>query len=280
MSNNYKRIIQLCFGASLLLAVMAPQAIQTKNEKQANPAASWSQSQIESRIEELEAEHAQRLALLQASNPEAKQEAVSNSSNTLSQVLPNMLVLLGIATVPALLLLLWRMKKEQPVVVFDWERTVTLQPMPEFESSIIKIANHAAINRTTNQTTNSASGSRTASAHKVGAFPDSFDSIEYEVVRVSSVVEHNDGPESESVSLEGNDLIEQTAPLAQAKFWNALDKSDVAISILEGVVEQERTPQSWLFLLDLYAKTNQASSYEAMRLRFKNFFNGKVPPLE
>ena len=174
MSNNYKRIIHICFGVGLLFAAMTPQAIQTSSESPDNPASSWSQSQIELRIQELEAEHAQRLALMQGNKTEASQEVLSGSVNTISQVLPNILVLLGICAVPALLLLLWQVKRAQPVVIFDWERTVTLQATPECESGAVHKANSPV---TRHRTPHSSPIARPASARKSGAFPDTFDSI-------------------------------------------------------------------------------------------------------
>lgn len=277
MSNNYKKIIHICFGVGLLVAAMAPQATQKSQE---NPAASWSQGQIETRIQELENQRAQRLALMRSNHPEANHNRVASSVGVLSQLLPNALVLLGIGAVPALLLLLWQMKRAQPVVVFDWERSVTLQTMPQSDS-VIRTTALEQSKPQAGEAGRAASG-RAAPGR---AFPDTFDSIDYEVVRVKSSQAHADARESlasqasEANKLDTVDLIEQATPLAQAKFWSALDKSEVAISILEEVIEQERTPQSWLFLLDLYAKTNKAASYESMRLRFKTLFNGKIPPL-
>ena len=261
MSNNYKKIIHICFGVGLLVATMAPQATQKSQE---NPAVSWSQAQIESRIQELETERAQRLVLMRTNNPELNHDS---SVGSLSQLWPNILVLLGIGTVPALLLLLWQMKRAQPVVVFDWERSITLHTTPELEPGAVRAT---ALETSKPQARNAGEAGR--------AFPNTFDSIEYEVVRVKSPEQQ--AREAEPTMLDTADLIEQATPLAQAKFWSALDKSDVAISILEQVIEQERTPQSWLLLLDLYAKTNRAACYEAMRHRFKTLFNGKIPALE
>lgn len=76
---------------------------------------------------------------------------------------------------------------------------------------------------------------------------------------------------------EGLTVMEETGALQQAQFWAALDKPEVAIDILEQYYEQDRAPNSWLLLFELYRKTGQRDKYDILRRRFKCIFNARVP---
>ncbi|MEN9866010.1 MAG: hypothetical protein RL748_1600 [Pseudomonadota bacterium] len=253
MKKTYKKIISVGVMASVFFLAATPQA----NPKAADQStASWSVAQIDAQIQRLESEQAQRVALLQINNGQELMPS-SASASIFHGWFTDLLLLLGMGAVPALLLLLWQFKRESTVTVFDWERSITMPPKAGKKNALGRAATAPAA------AVNSRQG---------------FDAIEYEVVRV------NPEPEQEFGDATGQtdamELIEQTSPLAQARFWATLGKDEHAIAILEQWVDQEHFPQCCMLLLDLYKKGGQRAEYELTRQRFKKRFNGKVPTFD
>lgn len=81
----------------------------------------------------------------------------------------------------------------------------------------------------------------------------------------------HDKPES-SIQVE-----EHSDPIAHAEFWLALNKTEIAIEVLEAACESDTTPKSGLMLFDLYRQTHHRAQYEDLKRRFKILFNTKVP---
>lgn len=257
MKKIYKKIISIGVVASMFFLAAPPQANRKLAEEST---ASWSVAQIDAQIQRLESEHAQRLALLQGSNDQDPLPSPASDS-VFNGWFADLLVLLGIGAVPTLLLLLWQFKRDPTVVVFDWERSITMPPKAGKKNAL----------------------GRAGTAPATGVKPvHEFDAIEYEVVRVNPVPEIELEQELGETAgkADAMELIEQTSPLAQARFWATLGKNEQAIAILVQMVDQEHFPQCCMLLLDLYKKGGQREEYEVTRQRFKKRFNGKVPAFD
>jgi uncharacterized membrane protein YhaH (DUF805 family) len=72
-------------------------------------------------------------------------------------------------------------------------------------------------------------------------------------------------------------VSEDTKPLHQAQFWEAVNKPLIAIDILEQFYTNDAAPNSWLLLLNLYAKNQQYKKYEALQSCVQMRFNINVP---
>lgn len=272
MLPGLNKIIRLGFAVTMLLGHgVACEAQSQRRDSEKN----LTKEQIEARIQALEAERAQRLALLQPAK--TGQVVFGLTLPAQPDWLPKIALLLGIGAGAISLLMLprWRKKKGEAKKVFDWERTITLLPTPD---TVLRTP--ATVQRPLGTMGVQDASYACASGRNFGAaFPAAFDSIEYEVVQVELPGE-NKYLADEKLIQEGIELIEQNSTLAQARFWLELGKPAVAISILAAELDQEKKPQCWLLLLDLYAKANMRSEYEATRLRFKRIFNGKIPPFD
>jgi len=74
--------------------------------------------------------------------------------------------------------------------------------------------------------------------------------------------------------------IEEISDLTQeAEFWMSVNDPQRAIEILEpqSLDENQTTPVTWLFLLDLYRIAGNEEKYNALRKRFKRHFNARIP---
>lgn len=72
---------------------------------------------------------------------------------------------------------------------------------------------------------------------------------------------------------------EFTDVMYEAEFWVSLGKPDNAISILEHYTlsETSHSPMPWLFLFDLYRKTDANDQYGSLQYQFQRYFNAKIP---
>lgn len=72
---------------------------------------------------------------------------------------------------------------------------------------------------------------------------------------------------------------EFTDVMYEAEFWISLGKLDKAIAVLEQYTSFENvsSPLPWLFLFDMYRKTDGHDQYSALQRQFQRMFNGKIP---
>lgn len=266
----------LASGASLAWADRSPAGLppaQDLSSEQVN-AAAWSEEQIQARIRELEAERMVRMALML---PETKNDFLADPQTWLIGLA--VLLVLSMFCLGWLLHLMrrWKNQEWQASVIMDWEEPANLSksPLPPMPGKALKlpqakpvIGQHKSIHATLG-----------ASGFQFNDNP--FDAIEYQQIPLPTVIddedqEYNLNPHFE----EGISVIEETGALQQAQFWAALDKPEVAIEILEQYYEQDRAPNSWLLLFDLYRKTGQRDKYDILKRRFKCIFNARVPGWE
>ena len=75
---------------------------------------------------------------------------------------------------------------------------------------------------------------------------------------------------------------EFTDVMYEAEFWISLNKLDNAIHVLEQYTafENVSSPLPWLFLFDMYRKTDGHDQYTALQRQFQRMFNGKIPDWE
>lgn len=75
---------------------------------------------------------------------------------------------------------------------------------------------------------------------------------------------------------------EFTDVMYEAEFWISLNKLDKAIAVLEQYTafENVSSPLPWLFLFDMYRKTDGHDQYAALQRQFQRMFNGKIPDWE
>lgn len=67
--------------------------------------------------------------------------------------------------------------------------------------------------------------------------------------------------------------------IQEAEFWVHMNQPQRAIAILETEV-QPASPLKWLHLVDLYRMVGEQEKYEALAIRFKEIFNGRLAPWE
>ncbi len=74
-------------------------------------------------------------------------------------------------------------------------------------------------------------------------------------------------------------IEEVTDLVSEAKFWVSLNRLQNAVMALAPYerIDAPNSPHPWLYLLDLYQKLNQRENYCALRLRFQQRFNAKIP---
>ncbi|WP_293781007.1 hypothetical protein [uncultured Oxalicibacterium sp.] len=65
--------------------------------------------------------------------------------------------------------------------------------------------------------------------------------------------------------------------IQEAEFWVHMNQPQRAIAILETEV-QPASPLKWLHLVDLYRMVGEQEKYEALAIRFKDIFNGRIAP--
>jgi hypothetical protein len=175
-----------------------------------------------------------------------------------------LLFVLGMVGVVGLTAVLLRMKEPEDCLTRDWEMTIDFQVCPDPSRQACKARLLAA------------SSASCITLEREFA-EDLFDAIEYESAALPELPEATGVNRIEPLLIEAVDVIEQNDPLQQARFWAATGKPEVAIEILEPVLEADPHPRRWMLLLELYALTNQRQAYIALGQRFKAMFNCKLP---
>ncbi len=271
---SFLNALMLALACLLLVGASGiAQAVPELSSEQVN-AAAWSEEQIQARIRELEAERMVRLALM---SPETKEDFLADPQTWL--VALAVLLVLSMICLGWLLHLMrrWKNQEWQANVILDWEEPANLsgsrshtnaETLQKQRMAKPVIGQHQEIHATLG-----------ASGFQFNDNP--FDAIEYQRVPLPPVIddddqEYNLNPHFE----EGISVMEETGALQQAQFWAALEKPEVAIDILEQYYEQDRAPNSWLLLFDLYRKTGQREKYDILKRRFKCIFNARVPAWE
>ena len=280
LAGRWKQSLALLAPAILCLVMLfqsVPVRAQDLTEEQVN-AAAWSEEQIQARIRELEAERVVRMALML---PEKQSDFLADPQTWLVGLA--VLLSLSIFCLAWLLVVMrrWKNQEWQASVIVDWEeprkpRIKRQVPNDELENGWL---NPQASSLTNRDARNDRHEMLTAQMQPVYQFSDSaIDMIEFRKAPPPTIIDDEDQEYDWNPYFdEGISVIEETGALQQAQFWAALDKSEVAIDILEQYYEQDRAPNSWLLLFDLYRKTGQRAKYEIMKRRFKCIFNAQVP---
>lgn len=259
------KMLNKLFGALILCCIMLP-----LNAQQASPGimrtTDWSEAQIRTRIHELEAERDIRLGITQPN------EAMAILTNPHTWI-----VSLSVTVIISSVCMLW-------ILLIMWRQQGKWMPRHPAQQAMPAYSGRGHYNVSYKKTMKQNGGNNICHAMPDIASSDNIAPIiEYTAAASPKMDCHQNMPrDTASLSpyakdVDAGKISENASGMYLVHFWMELEKPDAAISILEHMTDQKRTPHGWLLLFDLYWQTRQRQKYEHLRQQFRRIFNGNIP---